>query len=85
MGENSEKKILAKTTIGFNLIKENIEGSTYEFKTLDSEVATVDDQGTVTATGIGTTNIKVHDTTTDSWNAVKSKCKWFRKQKTTKK
>ena len=70
VGENSEK-ILAKTTIGFNLIKENIEGSTYEFKTLDSEVATVDDQGTVTATGIGTTNIKVHDTTTDSWNAVK--------------
>ena len=70
VGEDSEK-ILAKTTIGFNLIKENIEGSTYEFKTLDSEVATVDGQGTVTATGIGTTNIKVHDTTTDTWNIVK--------------
>ena len=70
VGENSEK-ILAKTTIGFNLIKENIEGSTYEFKTLDSEVATVDDQGTVTATGIGTTYIKVHDTKTDIWNAVR--------------
>ena len=70
VGENSEK-ILAKTTIGFNLIKENIEGSTYEFKTLDSEVATVDDQGTVTATGIGTTNIKVHDTKTNIWNAVR--------------
>ena len=70
VGENSEK-ILAKTTIGFNLIKENIEGSTYEFKTLDSEVATVAEDGTVTATGIGTTYIKVHDTKTDIWNAVR--------------
>ena len=70
IGENNQK-VECKTTIGFNLLKENIEGSTYEYKTLDQEVATVAKDGTVTATGIGTTYIKVHDTKTDIWNAVR--------------
>ena len=70
VGENNQK-VECKTTIGFNLLKENIEGSTYEYKTLDQEVATVAKDGTVTATGIGTTYIKVHDTKTDIWNAVR--------------
>ena len=34
IGENNQK-VECKTTIGFNLLKENIEGSTYEYKTLD--------------------------------------------------
>ena len=34
-------------------------------------MATVAKDGTVTATGIGTTYIKVHDTKTDIWNAVR--------------
>ena len=70
IGENNQK-VECKTTIGFNLLKENIEGSTYEYKTLDQEVATVAKDGTVTATGIGTTYIKVHDTKTNIWNAVR--------------
>ncbi|MEF2932606.1 MAG: hypothetical protein U0O43_07040, partial [Clostridia bacterium] len=70
IGENNQK-VECKTTIGFNLIRDEVEGSTYEFSTLDSEVATVAEDGTVTAEGIGTTYIKVHDTKTDIWNAVR--------------
>ena len=40
IGENNQK-VECKTTIGFNLIRDEVEGSTYEFSTLDSEVATV--------------------------------------------
>ncbi len=57
IGENNQK-VECKTTIGFNLIRDEVEGSTYEFSTLDSEVATVAEDGTVTAEGIGTTYIK---------------------------
>ena len=70
IGENNQK-VECKTTIGFNLIRDEVEGSTYEFSTLDSEVATVAEDGTVTAEGIGTTYIKVHDTKTNIWNAVR--------------
>ena len=70
IGENNQK-VECKTTIGFNLIRDEVEGSTYEFSTLDSEVATVAEDRTVTAEGIGTTYIKVHDTKTNIWNAVR--------------
>ena len=70
IGENNQK-IECETQIGFNLLRDEVEGSTYEFSTLDSEVATVAEDGTVTAEGIGTTYIKVHDTKTNIWNAVR--------------
>ena len=40
IGENNQK-IECETQIGFNLLRDEVEGSTYEFSTLDSEVATV--------------------------------------------
>ena len=59
-------------TMGFNLIKETMEGGTYKFSTLDSNIATVDENtGEVTAQGIGTTYIKVHNKENDIWAAVK--------------
>ncbi len=45
-------------TMGFNLIKDTMEGGTYKFSTLDSSIATVDENtGVVTAQGIGATYI----------------------------
>ena len=71
IGENSEK-ISYKMTMGFNLIKDNIEGGTYKFSTLDNNIATVDENtGVVTAQGVGTTYIKVHNEENNIWAAVK--------------
>ena len=71
IGEDS-KKITYKMTMGFNLIKDTMEGGTYKFSTLDSSIATVDENtGVVTAQGIGATYIKVHNKENDIWAAVK--------------
>ena len=59
-------------TMGFNLIKDTMEGGTYKFSTLDSSIATVDENtGVVTAQGIGATYIKVHNKENNIWAAVK--------------
>ena len=71
IGENSEK-ITYEMTMGFNLIKDTIEGGTYKFSSLDKNVATVDENtGVVTAQGIGTTYIKVYNEENNVWSAVK--------------
>ncbi len=71
IGDNSEKKITYKMTMGFNLIKDSIEGGTYKFSTIDEKIATVSENGTVTATGIGTTFIKIHNIENNIWAAIK--------------
>ena len=70
IGDNSEK-ITYKMTMGFNLIKDSIEGGTYKFSTIDEKIATVSENGTVTATGIGTTFIKIHNIENNIWAAIK--------------
>ena len=70
IGDNTEK-ITQNITMGFNLIKDEITGGTFTYSTMDSEVATVDENGVVTATGIGNTFIKVYNKENNIWGAVK--------------
>ena len=59
-------------TMGFNLIKDNIEGGTYKFSTLDNNIATVDENTeVVTAQGVGTTYIRIYNKQNDCYAAVK--------------
>ena len=70
IGETGEK-ITYKLTAGFNLISENIAQGEVTFTSLDDTVATVDESGVVTATGRGTTYIKVYNKDTDTYAAVR--------------
>ena len=71
-GDTGEK-IEYTVTAGFNLLYDEVEKGECEYKTQDDQIATVDDQGVVTATGIGTTYIKVYNKQNDCYAAVKVK------------
>jgi len=55
-----------------------------KFSTIDEKIATVSENGTVTATGIGTTFIKIHNIENDIWAAIKVNVKWKTRKYTTK-
>ena len=69
-GDTGEK-IEYTVTAGFNLLYEEVEKGECEYKTQDDQIATVDDKGVVTATGTGTTYIKVYNKQNDCYAAVK--------------
>ena len=69
-GDTGEK-ITYTVTAGFNLLNENVEQGTATFTSLDESVATVDETGVVTATGLGTTNIRLYNDSTDTYTAIK--------------
>ena len=70
VGENSHTIV---PTIGmtFNLLKDNLVNQNFEFQSMDSNIATVSANGQVTATGIGTTYIRVHNVQNDRYSKVK--------------
>ena len=70
IGETGEK-ITYNLKAGFNLISESIAQGEVTFKSIDSSVATVDENGIVTAQGEGTTYIRVYNKNTDTYASVK--------------
>ena len=68
---DSGKQIEYTVSAGFNLLYDTIDQGDCEFKTLDSDVATVDEDGVVTATGVGTTYIRIYNKQNDCYAAVK--------------
>ena len=58
-------------TIKYNLLTDTINGKNFEYKSLDNTIATVDGNGTVTAVGIGTTYITIHNTENNLYASVK--------------
>ena len=69
-GDTGEK-ITYSVSAGFNLLYETIDQGNCEFKSLDEDIATVADDGTVTATGNGSTFIKVYNKQNDCYARVK--------------
>jgi len=69
-GETGEK-ITQHISMGFNLIKDEIDGGTFTYKSMDEKIATVSEVGMVTAEGIGTTHIKVYNKEHNLWGAVR--------------
>ena len=69
-GDTGEQ-IKYTVSAGFNLLYNTIDQGNCEFKTLDSDVATVDEDGVVTATGVGTTYIRIYNKQNDCYAAVK--------------
>ena len=69
-GDTGEK-ITYSVSAGFNLLYETIDQGSCEFKSLDEDIATVADDGTVTATGNGSTFIKVYNKQNDCYARVK--------------
>ena len=67
---NSEQ-IGYKLSLGFNLLKDTKEAVNSTYKSLDETVATVDENGKVTAVGIGTTYVTIHNTENDLYASVK--------------
>ena len=70
IGEDTQT-ITKNISVGFNLLKDNVEGKTFTFTSMDESVATVNEEGKVTAEGIGSTFIKVYNEDYKIWAAVK--------------
>ena len=68
---NSEQIKKTKITLGFNLLQDKINQGNSTYKSLDETVATVDENGKVTAVGIGTTYVTIHNTENDLYASVK--------------
>ncbi len=58
------KQIEVNSQFEFNVFKDNIQNSDYEYVSLNTSVATVDNSGTVTGVKVGTTWVKVTEKTT---------------------
>ena len=57
--ENNSEQIKAATDLGFNLLYYEVEGEEITYNSLDSDIATVSDDGTVTAQSYGKTTVEV--------------------------
>ena len=69
-GETGEQ-ITGYISAGFNLLYDTVEQGTLEFTSLDEEIATVSEDGIVTAEGIGQTYIRVYNEQNNCYSAVK--------------
>ena len=70
IGDNTQT-IEPEMSMTFNLFQDILENQTFEFTSLDESVATVEDNGKVTATGIGTTFVRVRNVENNRYTAVK--------------
>ena len=70
IGEDTET-ITKSIVMEFNLLTDNVEGTNFSFTSMDETVATVDEEGKVTAKGIGATFVKVYNEDYKVWGAVK--------------
>jgi len=69
-GDTGEK-ITGYITAGFNLLYDTIEQGKLTFTSLDTDIATVSEDGVVTAEGIGETFIRVYNEQNNCYNAVR--------------
>ena len=69
--EGEQEKAAFNTTVEFNLIRDDVPNCKYSFKSLDKNVATIDNNGLVTAKEIGTTYVKIIDENNNLSAAVK--------------
>ncbi|CDE14898.1 putative uncharacterized protein [Clostridium sp. CAG:470] len=68
---NETKQIKYKAKMGFNLLTDTIPTEKITFTSMDNNIATVAEDGTITAKSIGTTTIKLHDETNDIYARIK--------------
>ena len=67
-----QKQITINKTLEYNLIRKDVPNSKNTYKSMDTKIATVDENtGKVTATGIGTTYIKIKDENNNLTTAIK--------------
>ena len=64
-------QITYTATAAFNLLKDSVNQGNATFTSLDEKVATVDESGIVTATGLGITYVRLYNDSTDTYTAVK--------------
>ena len=66
-----QKQITFNSTLEFNLIRDDVPNSKYTYKSIDTNIATVDNNGLVTAKAIGTTYVKITDESNNVSAAIK--------------
>ena len=70
IGDNSQK-VSQEIVMKYNLINDKIDGKEIKYSSTDEGIATVSTDGTVTATGIGTTYIKAYNEEYNIYSGVK--------------
>ncbi len=58
-GIGAQKQIEAKVNLGFNILYNNLETETYTYKVLNKDIASIDQNGNVTALKYGSTSIEI--------------------------